>query len=172
MREVSEDDTKPQAYAPPYIYISDVDLAGFLPAVAAFCPGKGAYSGEVNAINGQKTVLVVDDHRDIRDFTQIALEAAGYSVHTATEGEQALVMQRELPADLLVTDIFMPGREGMSTIEGFKAEFPGIRIIAMSAGGSTGKRDYLSAAMLVGADATLRKPFTADQLIKAVRTVM
>jgi len=126
----------------------------------------------VNAINEQKRVLVVDDHRDIRDFMQIALEAAGYSVHTATEGEQALAMQRELPFDLLVTDLFMPGREGMSTIEGFKAEFPGTRIIAMSAGGNTSKRDYLPAAALVGADATLRKPFTADQLIEVVRTVM
>jgi CheY-like chemotaxis protein len=126
----------------------------------------------VNAIMRQKTVLVVDDHRDIRDFMQIALEAEGYSVHTATEGEQALAMQRECPADLLVTDLFMPGREGMSTIEGFKAEFPGTRIIAISAGGGTGERDFLPAAALIGADATLRKPFTADQLIEAVRTVM
>jgi len=126
----------------------------------------------VKAINEQKRVLVVDDHRDIRDFMQIALEAAGYSVQTATEGEQALVMQREFPADVLVTDIFMPGREGMSTIAGFKAEFPRTRIIAISAGGGTGKRDFLPAAALVGADATLRKPFTADQLIEAVRTVV
>jgi DNA-binding response OmpR family regulator len=113
-------------------------------------------------------VLVVDDNQDIRDFMQIALEAAGYSVHTATEGEQALAMQREFPADVLVTDIFMPGREGMSTIAGFKAEFPGTRIIAMSAGGGTGKRDYLPAAALIGADATLRKPFTATQLLETV----
>lgn len=113
-------------------------------------------------------ILVVDDNQDIRDFMQIALEAAGYSVHTATEGEQALAMQREFPADVLVTDIFMPGREGMSTIAGFKAEFPGTRIIAMSAGGGTGKRDYLPAAALIGADATLRKPFTATQLLETV----
>jgi len=126
----------------------------------------------VNAINEQKTVLVVDDHRDIRDFMQIALEGAGYSVHTAMDGEQALAMQREFPRDLLVTDLFMPGREGISTIEGFKAEFPGTRIIAVSAGGGTGKRDFLPVAALVGADATLRKPFTADQLIEAVRTVV
>jgi DNA-binding NtrC family response regulator len=120
----------------------------------------------------QTTILVVDDNQDIRDFTQIALEAAGYGVHTATEGVQALAMQRERPADVLVTDIFMPGREGISTIAGFKAEFAGTRIIAMSAGGGTGKHDFLSAAKLIGADATLRKPFTADQLLDAVRKVL
>jgi CheY-like chemotaxis protein len=118
------------------------------------------------------TILVVDDNRDIRDFMQIALETAGYKVHTAAEGAQALAMQRERPADVLVTDIFMPGQEGIETIAGFKAEFPGTRIIAISAGGGTGKRDFLTAAALIGADATLRKPFTADQLLETVRTVM
>jgi DNA-binding NtrC family response regulator len=120
----------------------------------------------------QRTILIVDDNRDIRDFMQIALEGAGYGVHTATEGEQALAMQREHAADMLVTDIFMPGREGIATIADFRAEFPGTRIIAMSAGGGAGKHDFLSAAMLIGADATLRKPFTADQLLDTVRTVL
>lgn len=121
---------------------------------------------------GQKTVLVVDDHRDIRDFMQIALEAAGYGVHTAMEGEQALAMQRERPVDLLITDIFMPGQEGISTIAGFKAEFPRTRIVAMSAGGGTGKRDFLAAAALIGADATLRKPFTVAELLETVRAAL
>lgn len=127
---------------------------------------------DLKAKTAEKSILIVDDNRDIRDFMQIALEAAGYGVHTATEGAQALVMQRERPADLLVTDIFMPGREGISTIEGFKAEFPGTRIIAMSAGGGTRKRDFLSAAALIGANATLRKPFTATQLLDTVRAAL
>lgn len=118
------------------------------------------------------TILIVDDNRDIRDFMQIALEAAGYRVHTAMEGAQALAMQREDPADLLITDIFMPGREGMETIASFQAEFPGTRIIAMSAGGSSGKLDALSAAALIGVDATVRKPFTADQLLEIVRAAL
>jgi CheY-like chemotaxis protein len=120
----------------------------------------------------QRTILIVDDNRDIRDFMQIALEGAGYGVHTATEGVQALAVQREHAADVLVTDIFMPGQEGIETIARFRAEFPRTRVIAISAGGGTGKRDFLSAAMLIGADATLRKPFTADQLVDTVRTVL
>ncbi len=120
----------------------------------------------------ETTILFVDDNGDIRDFLQIALETAGYGVRTANEGAQALVLQREHPADVLVTDIFMPGREGIETIAGFKAEFPRTRIVAISAGGGTGKHDSLAAAALVGADATLRKPFTADQLLETVRTAL
>jgi DNA-binding NtrC family response regulator len=118
------------------------------------------------------TILIVDDNRDIRDFMQIALETAGYGVHTATEGAQALAMQRENPADVLVTDIFMPGKEGIETIAAFKAGFPRTKIIAMSAGGSSGTHDFLSAATLIGANATLRKPFTANQLLEAVRAAL
>jgi CheY-like chemotaxis protein len=120
----------------------------------------------------ETSILIVDDNRDIRDFMQIALETAGYEVHTATEGGQALDMQRERSADLLITDIFMPGQEGMETIAGFKAEFPRTRIIAMSAGGSASKLDALSAAALIGADATLRTPFTAEQLLALMDKVL
>lgn len=119
-----------------------------------------------------KTILVVDDHRDIREFMQTALEAAGYEVGTASEGGEALARMRSRAADLLVTDIFMPGQEGMETIARIKAQFPRTRIIAISAGSGSGKHDFLSAAALIGADATLRKPFTADQLLETVRAAL
>jgi DNA-binding NarL/FixJ family response regulator len=84
-----------------------------------------------------------------------------------------LARQHERPADLLITDIFMPILEGFETISRFKAEFPQTRIIAMSAGSSSGmKHDYLSTAGLVGVDATLYKPFGPDKLIETVRTVL
>ena len=103
---------------------------------------------------------------------QAALEAAGYEVRTAAEGAQALALQRERPADLLITDIFMPVQEGFETISRFKAEFPQTRIIVMSAGNVPGmKHDFLATAGLLGAG-TLRKPFDADQLLEAVRKVL
>jgi CheY-like chemotaxis protein len=118
------------------------------------------------------SVLVVDDNQDICAFMQAALETAGYDVRIAAEGAQALALLRSRPADLMITDIFMPVREGIETISQCKTEFPQTRIIAMTAGGITGKRDFLSAATLIGADATLRKPFAADQLLDAVRKVL
>jgi CheY-like chemotaxis protein len=115
---------------------------------------------------------VVDDHPDIRSFMQAALEGAGYEVQTAAEGAQALALQRERPAELLITDIFMPGQEGFETISRFKAEFPQIRIIVMSAGVIPGmKHDFLASVELLGVGATLRKPFDADRLLAAVRRV-
>jgi DNA-binding response OmpR family regulator len=119
------------------------------------------------------TILIVDDKDDVRSFMRVALEQAGYEVRTAPEGGQALALQRERPADLLITDIFMPGQEGFETITSFKTQFPQTRIIVMSAGTLPGlKHDFLSTAALLGVDATLRKPFDADELLAAVRRVL
>lgn len=121
----------------------------------------------------QPTILVVDDNEDICSFISAALEGAGYEVRTAAEGAEALALQRERRADLLITDIFMPGQEGIETLWRCKAEFPQTKIIAMSAGGDAKiKLEVLPAAALIGADATLRKPFDADQLLDTVRRVL
>ena len=98
-------------------------------------------------------ILVVDDNRDTCAFMRAA--------------------QRSAPAELLITDIFMPGQEGFETIRRFKAEFPQTRIIVMSAGTVPGmKHDFLASAALLGVAAALRKPFTADQLVEIVRRVL
>jgi CheY-like chemotaxis protein len=117
-------------------------------------------------------VLVVDDAPDILHFIRAALESAGYAVTVASEGGEALKLQRSSPAALLITDIFMPGREGMETIAAFRSEFPRTRIIAMTAGTGYGNQDFLATAALIGAHATLRKPFDADQLLQNVGTVL
>lgn len=118
-------------------------------------------------------ILVVDDNPDICAFMQAALEAAGYEARTAPEGGQALAMLGRRAADLIITDIFMPGQEGFETITRCRAEFPQTRIIAMSAGTVPGmKHDFLANAALLGVRATLRKPFSADQLLDIVRGVL
>lgn len=120
-----------------------------------------------------KRILIVDDNQDILSFMQAALEKAGYEVQTAPEGAKALALQAKRRADLLITDIFMPGQDGIETLQECKTRFPQTRIIVMSAGGGTGgKLDYLPAAALIGASATLRKPFNVDQLLDTVRKVL
>ena len=121
----------------------------------------------------QGTILVVDDNQDICSFMRAVLEGAGYEVQTAAEGAAALALLRARRTDLLLTDIFMPGQEGIETVWRCKAQFPQTRIIAMSAGGDASiKLNFLPAAALIGADATLRKPFDADQLLHTVRGVL
>ena len=113
---------------------------------------------------GQTRVLVVDDNEDMRESTRALLALMGYDAEVASDGAQALEIQRARPAEILLTDIFMPGKDGIETIEAFRRHWPGVRIVAMSGGGEVATRDYLSVAPEIGADATLRKPFTMESL--------
>lgn len=117
-------------------------------------------------------ILIADDNADILSFMRAALEKAGYEVRTALDGAQALSSLATQSADLLITDIFMPGRDGIETLHDCKTRFPSTKVIAMSAGGTSGKFDYLPAAALIGASATLRKPFDVDRLLEVVRGVL
>jgi DNA-binding response OmpR family regulator len=118
-------------------------------------------------------IVVVDDNADTCAFMSAALKGAGYEVEIAKEGAHGMDLLRTREADLLITDIFMPGQEGFETITRCKAEFPQTRIIVMSAGTIPGMpHDFLSAAGLLGVGATLRKPFTVDHLLATVRRVL
>ena len=119
-----------------------------------------------------RRILVVDDSADIRGFMRAALEQEGYRVAVAENGREAIEQQREQPAELLVTDIFMPDVDGIETIARFKSEFPSVRVIAMSAGGAARMQDYLRIAGYIGADAVLAKPFGVEELVRTVRRVL
>jgi CheY-like chemotaxis protein len=116
-----------------------------------------------------RSVLIVDDDADVRLALQLALEAAGYSVRAAANAREALEAQRREPAEILVTDIFMPESDGFEAIQSFRSEFPATRIVAVSGGGDRVKLDYLASARLVGADATLQKPFDMEALLAVLR---
>ena len=113
-------------------------------------------------------VLVVDDNPDIRASLKTLLEWLGYEVETARDGAAALEAQRERRAAVVITDIFMAGTEGIETIARFKAAWPQVRVIAMSGGGEHARQCYLQAALQVGADATMQKPFTVRTLLGAL----
>jgi CheY-like chemotaxis protein len=114
--------------------------------------------------DGGKRVLVVDDNKDMRESTRSLLQLIGYDAEVASDGQQAMDIQRLRPAQILLTDIFMPGKDGFETIEAFRRQWPEVKIVAMSGGGEVTTRDYLSLAPEAGADATLRKPFSLELL--------
>ena len=119
----------------------------------------------------RKRLLVVDDDADMRLTLKLALELAGYAVEVAANGREAVACQRESPCDVLITDIFMPDADGFEAIDAFRKQFPSTRIIVVSGGAQFTKRDYLPDAELIGADATLQKPFDVDVLLKTLQSL-
>ena len=117
-------------------------------------------------------MLVVDDNADLRLTTKLLLEAEGYVVEVAANGAEALRIQRERPAHILITDLFMPEVDGLETVQSFRAAYPGMPVIVISGGSSTGKdqADHLSVARELGA-VTLRKPVEPRLLVEALRTI-
>jgi CheY-like chemotaxis protein len=129
-----------------------------------------------------QSILIVDDEEDIRDALQMVLERAGYEVRVACDGNEAIELQREAPAQLVITDIIMPEKDGVNTIKDLRREFPAVRIIAISGGGGVDPMAYkpgaitttayLAAAKEVGADRVFTKPFDREDLIQAVAELL
>ena len=114
-------------------------------------------------------VLVIEDNEDFRDLIRHWLEDAGFSVSTLPNGRLGLELQRLQPADIIVTDIFMPDQDGIETISALREEFPAAKIIAMSGRESLTDYDALRVANELGAVKTFKKPFDLDDLVEAVR---
>jgi two-component system chemotaxis response regulator CheY len=115
-------------------------------------------------------IVLIEDEDAIRGALRRYLEREGYEVADAPEGGAGLVLLREKPAALVITDIFMEGREGLETIREIRREFPETRIIAMSGGSDA--LDPLAFAEALGASRVLAKPFDLAELGKAVAEVL
>ena len=81
------------------------------------------------------------------------------------------ILERET-VDVVITDIFMPGLDGIQTLREIRRRFPAVRVIAMSGGDSTGLLDLRKDAELLGAVKSLQKPFTAREIVDVVRAVL
>ncbi|MFW6199675.1 MAG: response regulator [Gemmatimonadota bacterium] len=117
-------------------------------------------------------IIIIDDEEALRSTMRKILERAGHEVREAGDGGRGLELVRERPADLVITDIFMPGKEGMETIQELKEKFPDVRILAVSGGATLGASGPLMDAELFGADGSLAKPFTVESLQAAVDEVL
>jgi len=117
-------------------------------------------------------ILVIDDDGQVRGAVRRILERAGHTVVDAADGKAGTRLYREQPTDLIITDIFMPGQDGIETIQQLGREFPGVKIIAISGGDRTRTMDLRRDAELLGASRTLRKPFELTELLKAVSELL
>ena len=117
----------------------------------------------------KRRVLVIDDDPDIRNTMRWILESEGFVVALAGNGREALALQRRQPADVVVTDIFMPEQDGIETIWQLREEFPDVSIVVVSGGGAAEGSNYSFVARELGVRKTLRKPFDPQELIDVVR---
>ena len=119
-------------------------------------------------------ILLVEDSPDQRGMLQDALQAAGYRVDAVADGDSAIQTQRATPADVVVTDLFMPERDGLETIALLRQQDPKIKIVAISGGSRLrpAQTDHLAVAQAIGADAVLKKPFDPARLIAIVKQVL
>ncbi|MGQ0525004.1 MAG: response regulator [Betaproteobacteria bacterium] len=116
-------------------------------------------------------LLIVDDDADMRLSLKLALEMAGYSIELAADGREALAIQKQRPADVLITDIFMPESDGFEVIDAVRRGFPHTRIVVVSGGARLAKREYLLDAALMDVDAILQKPFDVETLLRTLDTI-
>jgi CheY-like chemotaxis protein len=118
------------------------------------------------------SILVIDDEPAIRLFCRMCLEAAGYQVYDAADGEQGVRAHRLLRADLILCDVFMPNKAGLETLLALRREFPGVKVVVMSGGSLGTSRSFLPDALLLGAVGVLPKPFGTEQLLAAVKAAL
>jgi CheY-like chemotaxis protein len=113
---------------------------------------------------------VVDDRPDVRLAFMYMLEASGYQVAEASNGAEALVCLAREKIDVILTDLYMPGMDGLALLRIVKqSPAPRPYLIAMSGSPHLGTGAALEAARVLGADAVLNKPLSRDQLVGTIR---
>ena len=114
-------------------------------------------------------ILIADDDDQVRMLLKRVLVKAGYEVQEARNGNEALRIFHTKPVTLLITDLIMPDKEGIETIQEFRRNNSPVKIIAMSGGGRLDQNMYLSMAKKIGADRVLSKPFMPQDLLAVVQ---
>jgi len=117
-------------------------------------------------------ILIIDDEPQIRSMLRLMLERDGYEVVEAPDGIEGIRAYRQKPADLIITDLIMPNKDGIGMIIELQKEFPDVKIIAMSGGGLNKPEGYLKGAKKLGAACTLTKPIDREEMLRAVKNII
>lgn len=110
-------------------------------------------------------IVLIDDEEDIRDVMSIALSDAGYDVRAAADGEAGLRMCTEAPPQIVITDIRMPGMDGLQVLEHLKKQLPDIEVIVATA---FGEMQLAIRALQLDASDFIPKPIGSENLFLAL----
>ncbi|HTK84138.1 MAG TPA: response regulator [Patescibacteria group bacterium] len=113
-------------------------------------------------------ILIIDDDAVFRGAMSKALKKEKYETFIALDGMEATGIIKAENPDLIITDLFMPNKEGFELIQEVRETDPSIKIIAISSDGLAGRSSFLKMAKAFGANAVLQKPFTAEDLLATI----
>ncbi|HVW20329.1 MAG TPA: response regulator [Opitutaceae bacterium] len=117
-------------------------------------------------------ILVIEDDEKMREALVQTLLKLGHEVAFEPNGRAGLERAAQWLPELVITDLIMPEKEGLETIVDLRRGHPAVRIIAISGGGRLSNSDFLDVAAKLGAQGTLAKPFTRDELKAAIAAVL
>lgn len=118
-----------------------------------------------------KCILVIEDDDSQRELFKTVLEKNGYNVRIAEDGMTGGKLLRQHRFDMVITDIYMPERDGLEVVKELRQELNDIKILAISGGGRLGAgspASALRAASLFGADEVLAKPIEIKELLAII----
>jgi DNA-binding response OmpR family regulator len=118
-----------------------------------------------------KRVLIADDEANIVMSLQFLMEAAGYDVRTAGDGDAALQALRDFHPDLVLLDVMMPRKNGYEVCQTIREtpSFRGMKVVMLTAKG----RDIdAEKGLALGADAYVTKPFATKELVAKVKAML
>jgi two-component system, response regulator, stage 0 sporulation protein F len=113
-------------------------------------------------------ILLVEDDDLVRDMLAQVLRKASHNVETASNGEEATKILKNSNPDIMVTDIIMPQKSGITLISEVKNQHPTMEIIAISGGGRLDPTGYLDLSESLGASVSFEKPIDNAALLMAI----
>lgn len=116
----------------------------------------------------KKRILIIDDEPTALELLRRIVVSAGYETVLAANGDEGVALFNEQPCDLVITDMVMPGKDGLQTILDLRADFPELPVIAISGGGTISKERYLAVAGYLDHVVTIAKPFPITAITDAI----
>ncbi len=113
-------------------------------------------------------ILVIDDEDLLREMLREILEDAGHEVEEASNGQAGIERYTQNPADLIITDLMMPEKDGFETIHELRKAYPEVKIIAITGFGL----HNLPLAYDLGAHRVFEKPFPPKEFLQAVEELL
>src|SRR5512139_2898156 len=113
-------------------------------------------------------VLLVEDDRKIASFIRKGLKEQGFVVDSCDNGDEGYALATEQVYDVLILDIMLPGRDGLSILRGLRAEKITVPVILLTARSALQERVE---GLNLGAEDYLSKPFYMEELLARIRAV-